>query len=94
MFPCTQCGLCCSYIGDILKEKESVYQQEINEFPYEIKDGKCEKQKGKICTVYDNRPKMCDIEFMTKKYDLKEKEIIDACNALIIANHQEQYLIK
>jgi hypothetical protein len=43
----------------------------IDEFPYEMKsDGSCEKLVNNICSVYDDRPTMCNIETAHEKVDM------------------------
>ncbi len=94
MYPCTKCSLCCTKIGQILQKKESVFQKEIDEFPYKEKDGVCEMLKDKICSVYDNRPDLCNIEFMSNKYGITEKENIASCNSMILKSGLTEFLIK
>lgn len=62
-FPCTMCGACCKSIGMIMqnKDKESLFQKEIEDFPYGTdKDGVCEKLTEKGCSVYSDRPDLCN----------------------------------
>tara|TARA_R100000458_G_C8088808_1_gene120418 strand:- start:85 stop:420 length:336 start_codon:yes stop_codon:yes gene_type:complete len=68
-FPCTQCGQCCRQIGSILANSSSfptVIQDLINRFPYQVnQDGSCSKlNSDNLCSVYDNRPIMCNIKLM------------------------------
>jgi Fe-S-cluster containining protein len=104
-YPCTQCGLCCKAIGKHLViiemlpdsfKNTSPHYQELKKFPFEIKpDGVCSKlsEDGK-CTVYENRPTICDIYKMWEKYfsssmsyeDYK-KRAANQCNKMIRENN-------
>lgn len=74
-FPCTQCGQCCRMVRSMLLFKEAIspgmaYYKEMNEFPYKADArGACEKltTDGK-CSVYDNRPDLCNIETIRQRY--------------------------
>ncbi len=72
-FNCTGCGLCCKEIGNIIKSKPPFPWMEAahNAFPYKAKaDGSCEKLKDNKCTVYDDRPLLCNIERMADETDM------------------------
>lgn len=59
----------------------------MEEFPYKTIEGVCKKLVDNRCTVYENRPIICNIE-KTKEYfpDLTQDEYIkinvDFCNTL------------
>ena len=66
-FECTSCGLCCKQIGKIVGSIAPFpwMQKATDEFPYEAReDGSCEKLEDNRCTVYDNRPLLCDVNRM------------------------------
>lgn len=68
-FPCTQCAACCRTMGNMIKSREShpdQIKQLIDEFPYKTVDGVCEKLEGNDCTVYENRPTICNIKQVHK----------------------------
>ena len=95
MFPCTKCGLCCAKIGGVLKLKSSRFQKEIDEFPYAAKeDGSCEMLKDGLCSVYENRPNICNIGFMKEKYGLQDVDIAASCNVLIYQYGDQSKLVK
>ena len=73
MYSCSKgCGACCTRVGanmELLKKFD---------FPYGVKeDGKtCEKldEKTRLCTVYLNRPEVCQIDLMYYKTHFKHKQ--------------------
>ncbi len=57
---CDKCGICCKLfkLAPIPKE-------------YLILDdgtGKCKYLKNNLCSIYENRPKLCDSNFVYEKY--------------------------
>lgn len=73
-FPCTGCGACCRRIHN-LKEYSKVLADKTNiaeiEFPFENKDGICEKLIDNKCSVYEDRPLICSVDKMQEvlKFD-------------------------
>ena len=65
--------MCCTKIGGI---KSTVYpwpwmQALVAEFPYSAKEnGHCEKLVDNQCSVYDNRPMLCNIERTADEVDI------------------------
>ena len=64
MFNCTKCGLCCKKVklivesSPIFSDKESQFY-----FPYSWgENGTCEKLKGNMCSVYKDRPLICNVD--------------------------------
>ncbi len=107
-FKCTGCGLCCKSVGKALEaaktgDKDDPIVQELLAFPYGHELGVCEKldEKGQ-CTVYDNRPDICDVNKIfekhykgtqTKKEYFRLNNII--CNQMIKENNlSDDFLIK
>jgi len=75
MFPCTKCGICCKSIGRLITEarndmsKGNALLQEVRAFPFQINGIVCSKyEEGVGCTVYDDRPDICNIDKMYEKY--------------------------
>ena len=103
-FPCTQCGQCCKQIGAILNNVSiypTVVQDLINRFPYEVNsDGSCSMLSGdNTCSVYQNRPIMCNIKLMGQLLRQPEQQWhqqqADVCNQLITnAGLSPDYLVK
>lgn len=63
-FGCTGCGACCSRVGLNIDKLKSFG------FPYETKpnSNKCEKlTDDNKCSVYNNRPDVCNIDTMYYK---------------------------
>jgi len=84
MFPCTNCGLCCKNIKDVKELKN-----------FDRGDGVCKylDLKTNLCTIYEIRPDICNIDKMFEKkyfkYFTKQefyKENAKVCNLL-----QEKY---
>ena len=57
-FICTQCGACCRRT-DILKKLG---------FPIQ-KDGSCGHLKNNLCSIYENRPDICNIDKLRGLYN-------------------------
>ena len=103
-FPCTQCSQCCKRIGEALENKnkfDPLKQFLISKFPYKIlKDGSCEQlTEDGLCSVYEDRPVICNIKLMSKFFDGSVEEYYDmsakACNMMIEeAGLDSKYLIK
>lgn len=69
-FPCTGCGLCCQNAKKILYNTNFLKENNL-EFPYGFTpSGMCEMYIPylKKCSVYDNRPLVCDV---AKLYEQK-----------------------
>ena len=90
-FPCTQCGLCCKQVGKALQAnfQDPFTAFLLSKFPYKAKeDGSCEMLKDNLCTVYEDRPLICNITLLAKARgrDITEyhREQAEHCNELII----------
>jgi uncharacterized protein len=106
-FPCTGCGLCCRYIGQAINNinniKDPVLFNALNAFPYKTDpDGSCEKLINNQCSVYENRPLVCNVSLMAqelnKAYGISKEKVyeenIKTCNKMILANNlDKKYLI-
>lgn len=103
-FPCTQCGLCCRLVGQALAHKEywdnPLIRAALEAFPYSTdENGTCEMLVDNKCSVYENRPLVCDIEKMAKlrgvDKDYWYRISAGACNFLIRQTGlDDSYLIK
>lgn len=79
-FPCTKCGACCRSLGAVPINKEL--------FPYTTINGVCEKlTANNTCSVYENRPLVCNIDAIDWSTDEAKKDFHKAnanvCNKLI-----------
>jgi Fe-S-cluster containining protein len=70
-FPCIKCGLCCQSLKNIHFLTE-----------YDSGDGVCRYLFGNLCSIYDKRPEICNVERM---YYLYFKKTMNE-NEFIIAN--------
>lgn len=103
-FPCTQCGLCCRLIGKLLATKERIEDPVlrflVEQFPYATDaDGVCEKLENNACSVYENRPVLCNIDQVAvlKGVDIEDYRRLNAqiCNMLInLHGLEDSFLIK
>ena len=107
-FPCTKCGLCCKLIGITFDTNSSYYKNSplsiqtlIDHFPYDINsDNSCSMlSKDGLCTVYENRPIICNAELGAKLLNIPEsqffKMLADNCNTLITnADLDPKYLVE
>lgn len=93
-FPCTSCGSCCKRIDKVINniaEFSKRYNIPIEhlEFPYKYDEvGKCEMLNlGNKCKVYNNRPNICNIEWMRIHTRIDREEFynlnIKVCNQLM-----------
>lgn len=71
-FPCTECGLCCRNLRNALSwDAPEWMKPAIEAFPYKIMpDGSCEKMIGNRCSVYEDRPLLCDVDRQHKELDM------------------------
>ena len=72
-FECTQCALCCKNLGRALSQEYPEWMQPtVDAFPYKAKEnGHCEMLVDDHCSVYENRPLMCDINRAAEELDME-----------------------
>lgn len=67
-FNCTGCGECCKQIGKTLVAQHTLIpwmRAVVREFPYKAKEnGHCEMLVDDKCSVYEDRPLLCNIDKM------------------------------
>jgi Fe-S-cluster containining protein len=56
-FPCTKCGLCCRALHLIPALSD-----------YDNGNGVCRYLVDNLCSIYENRPEICDVEKMYLHY--------------------------
>ena len=70
-FNCTGCGQCCQKVGHILEDSHRNIpwmRSMVEAFPYKVKeDGSCEMLVDNRCSVYEDRPLMCNIDRIAKE---------------------------
>lgn len=72
-FECTGCGHCCRHVDRTLDRKRNPrwLWPAMDAFPYEVdENGVCEKLVGDECSVYENRPLMCNITEAARQIDM------------------------
>ena len=71
-FPCTGCGLCCRNIQNALTwDAPKWMKPAIAAFPYKVMpDGSCEMMVGNQCSVYEDRPLLCNLERQAEELDM------------------------
>lgn len=77
---CEKCGKCCDFIPDVLELKGqdvSEFQHAIDSFPYKAEKGTCEMKVGNLCSVYKDRPMLCDINKLCKYYGLNKAKMLE-----------------
>ena len=89
-FPCSGCGCCCKRIDELLVNTDKLESpmKEILHFPYNHENGRCEKLgENNECTVYENRPVVCNFEKFISAFALNKQEIfeisIKSCNKIM-----------
>lgn len=104
-FPCTSCGLCCQKIQEIKNNVESykdipTMYKAIQDFPYDTdQNGACLQLKNGLCSVYDDRPLLCNIKKLGEEsgYDTLAWYKLNAlsCNTLILdAELDKSFLVE
>ena len=72
-FLCVGCGLCCTRLSTALKNQADLpwAKAAVDSFPYKARpDGSCEMLDGNRCSVYDNRPLLCNLERAAEELDM------------------------
>ena len=99
-FNCTSCGVCCRNLGKLLEyyrsgkagQRKDYLRILAEEFPYRTnKRGACEKlTKDNFCSVYPDRPTLCNIKKIFELYPQAAKTEKDwyilnamSCNAMM-----------
>ena len=78
-FPCSGCGACCTGVDKIMSNLKYL-------FPFEYDEtGRCEKlNDDNTCSVYDDRPMICNIDKMREFVDMPKEKFyklnIEKCN--------------
>jgi len=102
-FPCTNCGKCCELVGEVIANKDlydPLTLSLIEKFPYKIReDGSCEMLVDGLCSVYSDRPLLCNIKAMAKLKGIPledyYRQAAKACNTLIEKfGLSDEYLVK
>ncbi len=63
MFECDKCGCCCRHL-----DKSELYKE------LDRGDGICRYLEGNICSIYETRPILCQIDL---SYDLYFRQYLD-----------------
>jgi len=88
-FPCTMCGACCRRIDKVVLRLDDNSPDNELHFPYKWDEtGRCEKlTKNNKCSVYKNRPLICNIDKLMLKYWMPKEQFyflnIVACNTMM-----------
>jgi len=91
--------MCCRSLGTIVRmtkqgDPESIFYKAAEEFPYSWDEsGCCEMLKDNLCSVYENRPLLCNVKKIGELYSeqtgvpLSDLYALNAriCNSLISA---------
>jgi Fe-S-cluster containining protein len=75
MYPCTNCGACCKRV------------HLLENFPFKNINGVCEKYIDNKCSIYENRPWICNIDKGAEILGFNKEEFyklnIQACNQMM-----------
>ena len=91
-FPCTGCGICCRLVGVLLATAElqdNPFTKSLcKSFPYETDQfGVCEKLIDNRCSVYGDRPLLCNVAAMADAQGIPRTQYFEqaakACNFMI-----------
>jgi len=97
--PCSMCGCCCRSIDVAVKSVEEL-GIDIEKFPYHWNEkGECEMLVGNKCSVYENRPTLCNTGKMRVFFEMSDEQFLSlnkaACNKMIVeSGMDEKYLLK
>ena len=72
-FECIECALCCKHLDRALDRAKNPpwMQKAIDEFPWKPDaTGACEKLDGNRCSVYEDRPLLCNLERAHKELNM------------------------
>lgn len=89
-FRCSGCGECCKHINVAVENTKHLKELE---FPYKWDEsGRCDKLgEDNRCTVYNNRPLLCNIDKFIKVFKIDKDKFYDmnikACNDLMDDNN-------
>ncbi len=74
-FPCTGCGSCCRRVDKLLAHNVAAGDPDSPLFfPYKHDKGKCENLlPDNKCSVYEERPLVCNIDALMKVMEIPEK---------------------
>jgi len=88
-FNCTGCGECCRRLGGILGNSDGIIGAIASEFPYKPeKDGSCPMLKDNRCSVYKNRPLLCDFKKIFEQHPrIARTELLWYMRNMLICNH-------
>lgn len=98
-FPCTGCSLCCRNVRKLHTDalsypKSSIVYKAAVAFPYTWdEDGCCVMLKNNLCSVYEDRPLLCNVKQLSNLIALEANTDLnsvyalaaDACNNFISA---------
>ncbi len=105
MFGCTKCGACCRKVNvavsnaDILVKIFGIDKERFD-FPYKWDEsGACEKLIGNECSIYEDRPLICNVEKLMEISGIEANKFYSitatACNELMRAEGiYDNYKIK
>lgn len=86
-YPCTQCGCCCHRMDQVVENAKYLDDEYV--FPYKYDEtGRCEMlTDDNLCSVYDNRPIVCNVDLMILLMEMDKdrayRECADACNQMM-----------
>lgn len=91
-FPCTGCGECCKRVGAVLANHtldNTPIGKLLKIFPYSTNEqGHCEMLVNDRCSVYENRPLICNVRRMTEVFYSDDPaghylDSAESCNRMI-----------
>ena len=96
-FPCTGCGACCKRVDKVINTLDLLNdeERELLKFPYTHTNGVCDMlTEENKCSVYEERPLICNIEKFTEVFNIPKKEFyllnIDTCNKFMDEDNIDQ----
>ena len=72
-FECTSCGLCCKNIEQTVTNSKQIpwLRPAAMTFPHQAQaNGDCEKLVDNRCSVYEDRPLLCNLEQAAKELEM------------------------
>jgi len=83
-FNCVGCGICCTKVGLAFANRDKLSEGDrkaLDEFPYKAdSSGTCEMLVENKCMVYEDRPLLCRVGKMHKKFYADKISKVDYFN--------------
>ena len=88
-FPCSLCGMCCKRVNIAIEHYKLLEPEFI--FPFKVIEGVCSKLEDNKCSVYEDRPILCNVDRLSEKWGIEKGYFYEVnktvCNILMDENN-------